>query len=145
MKKYIRKNRGLNSKGFTLIELMIVVVIIGILAAMAIPRWWKASERSRQSEAKLILKQIFTNEETYWQGGAAYCIPAGAASAANPDAFAEIWVEIMGSALYTYSIQGDANSFTATATCNLDADATIDTWTIDQDGTLTLVTDDTAD
>ncbi len=124
---------------------MIVVVIIGILAAMAIPRWWKASERSRQSEAKLILKQIFTNEETYWQGTASYCIPAASASAANPDAFAEIWVEIMASGLYTYSIQGDATTFTATATCNLDADATIDTWTIDQDGTLTLVIDDTAD
>ena len=145
MKNQFRKYRGLNSKGFTLIELMIVVVIIGILAALAIPRWWKASERSRQSEAKLILKQIFTNEETYWQGASQYLIPAGAASAASPQAFADIWVEIMGSALYTYSIQGDANSYTATATCNLDSDATLDTWTIDQDGTLTMVTDDTTD
>jgi len=145
MKNQIRKNRGLNSKGFTLIELMIVVVIIGILAAMAIPRWWKASERSRQSEAKLILKQIFTNEETYWQSHTGYFITGEALSVANPNAFAPIWVDLLDGALYTYTIQGDALNFTATATCNLDADGTIDTWTIDQDGTLQVIIDDTAD
>jgi type IV pilus assembly protein PilE len=145
MKMQIRKNRGLNSKGFTLIELMIVVVIIAVLAAMAIPRWWKASERSRQSEAKLILKQIFTNEETYWQAHTGYFITGEALSVANPNAFAPIWVDLLDGALYTYTIQGDAISFTATATCNLDADGTIDTWTIDQDGTLQVVIDDTAD
>ena len=124
---------------------MIVVVIIGILAAMAIPRWWKASERSRQSEAKLILKQIFTNQESYFQAYDGYWIGGAPASAANPDAFAPIWVEIMDNALYTYEIAGDAMSFTATATANLDDDATIDTWTINSNGTLTMVTDDTAD
>ncbi|MDD5425980.1 MAG: prepilin-type N-terminal cleavage/methylation domain-containing protein, partial [candidate division Zixibacteria bacterium] len=37
-------------KGFTLIELMIVVVIIGILAALAIPRFMQATTKSKQSE-----------------------------------------------------------------------------------------------
>ncbi|MEW5922995.1 MAG: prepilin-type N-terminal cleavage/methylation domain-containing protein, partial [Candidatus Zixiibacteriota bacterium] len=46
----IRKN---DKSGFTLIELMIVVVIIGILAAMAIPRYMSVSTKSKQSEAKL--------------------------------------------------------------------------------------------
>ena len=56
-----------DSKGLTLIELMIVGVIIGILAAMAIPRFMRATTKAKQSEAKLILKQIYTMQRAYRQ------------------------------------------------------------------------------
>ncbi len=131
-----------NRKGFTLIELMIVVVIIGILAAMAIPRFMKATARAKQSEAKELLKQIYTMEHTYRQANNTYgdngfvSTPGALSTAPN------IGVEIQSSAIYTYTIVAAVNTFTATATANIDDDATIDTWTITDAGILTNTIDD---
>ena len=54
-------------KGFTLIELMIVVAIIGLLAALAIPNFIRFQARSKQSEVKANLKGLFTAEKAYYQ------------------------------------------------------------------------------
>jgi type IV pilus assembly protein PilA len=53
-------------KGFTLIELMIVVAIIGILAAIAIPNFIKFQARSKQGEAKTNLKAVFQAEKSWY-------------------------------------------------------------------------------
>ncbi len=59
--------RSLHSqKGFTLIELMIVVAIIGILAAIAIPNFLKYQAKSRQSEAKSNLGAVFVAETSFY-------------------------------------------------------------------------------
>jgi type II secretory pathway pseudopilin PulG len=122
---------------------MIVVVIIGLLAALAIPRFMSVSTKNKQAEAKLILKQIYINQRAYRQAGSSYYLPAGPASAANPNGFQDLTIEIMNSSLYTYTIVGDAMSFVATATSNnLDDDAAPDIWQIDDGGNLICISDD---
>lgn len=59
-----------NQKGFTLIELLIVVVIIGILAAIAIPKFSSAREKAYYSAIKSDLKNLSTQQEVYYSGGA---------------------------------------------------------------------------
>ena len=54
-----------SQKGFTLIELMIVVAIIGILAAIAIPNFLTSQLKSRQSEAKTNLQAIKTSQVAF--------------------------------------------------------------------------------
>jgi len=138
----IRKNQ----KGFTLVELMIVVVIIGILAALAIPRFMRATTKSKQSEAKQILKQIYTMQHAYRQEKDVYWIPGGPASAAAPTAFATLGVDVGLSARYTYTItstDAGATNFTAVATSGiLDDDLPVDIWQILETGVLSVTSDD---
>ena len=56
------KNR---QRGFTMIELSIVITIIGVLAALAIPDFMKMTAKSRQTEAKVNLSSLFTAQSGF--------------------------------------------------------------------------------
>ncbi|KAK1548166.1 hypothetical protein Q3G72_021518 [Acer saccharum] len=139
------------AKGFTLIELMIVVAIIGILAAIAIPNFMKFQARARQSEAKVNLKAFFTAAKGYFaEYGAYQCEDCGY----QPEAKNRYTYSL--SATKTYAAQDTANNtctpgtkgaqtasqFTATAAANIDADATCDEWWMNDYNTLTNPTND---
>ena len=123
-----------NRKGFTLIELMIVVVIIGILAALAIPRFMQTSGKAKKSEAKTVLKQLYQLERAYFQEHDAYVAGANtAALVASSLSFDDPGAD----ARYDYSVATAGATFTATATelADADGDGTAnETLTMDQDG-----------
>ncbi len=139
--------------GFTLIELMIVVAIIGVLAVIAVPNFLRYQGQARQAEATYVLATIFSAEVAYYGEGARY------------GSFDEVGFNLHGNTnRYTYrspATGGAAGStgtvgvdlinagvglaqpentviasnavvtpasFTATATANIDNDGTIDQW-----------------
>jgi len=63
---------GRPDSGFTLIELMIVVVIIAILAGIAYPAYQKQVLQSRRSDAKAALQQLAAREEQFYMDNKTY-------------------------------------------------------------------------
>jgi type IV pilus assembly protein PilA len=65
MKVLIKLLKKKNQTGFSLIELMIVVVIIGILSTIAVPQYQNFQMKAKQSEAKANLGGLYTTEKTF--------------------------------------------------------------------------------
>ncbi len=140
-----RRHRLTSNRGFSLLELLIVLVIIGILAGIAIPRYMSSTTKAKQTEAKELLHQIYLMERSYFQEHDQYWIPSSGTVAGKdtPFAFDTLGVEIMISARYAYTITGTPDAFVATAVAErLDDDPAIDKWQIDQTGELKAIIDD---
>jgi type IV pilus assembly protein PilE len=64
--------RFYSQRGFTLIELMVVVGIIGILVALAAPNFARYQSKARQAEAKIFLSSVFAAEKSFYSEYSAY-------------------------------------------------------------------------
>ncbi len=72
MPKFFKKLRRSAQKGFTLVELMIVVAIIGILAAIAIPQFASYRQKAFDTTAKSDVKNLMTDVEAYYADNQEY-------------------------------------------------------------------------
>jgi type IV pilus assembly protein PilA len=163
-------------KGFTLIELMIVVAIIGILAAIAIPNFLQYQARARQSEARTSLGGIFVSETAYLGEAGRYGSfqevgftlasatnrytyrgPTNGGSGANAgctqgvDCFQTALPTVIAQAVNAAAPAGGTLAtavspamFTASASGNIDGDAVIDQWHVN-DIKMNLQTPDSND
>ena len=150
-------NKMKKKEGFTLIELMIVVAIIGILAAIAIPNFLKFQLRSKAGEGKLNLSGIRTAQESYFaetgtfqmwgstpnavgtvgSQKAAWGVVCGVPPLPLDPGFCFIGWEPEGDVYFNYQVNTDgaagpnaipSNQFFAAGESDIDGDATLNYW-----------------
>ena len=137
----MRKINRKNESGFTLIELMIVVAIIGILAAIAIPNFLRFQLKSKSSEGKVNIAAIRTAEESYLAefGGtsvAGTVSPATAPTTAkvtfvDAGGFNTLGWSPEGQVFFQYGVawtSGTPSAYTISATADIDGDGTSQSW-----------------
>lgn len=133
-------------RGFTLIELMVVVTIVGMLSSVALPMYRRATLRSRAAERATILESMRTGiENAFFVEKIVPAAPGGLSGAPNPAGvagpgkrhFANNWGDwgkislvVQGDCYYTYSFtanetgNGAPAAYFASAVGNLDGDTT---------------------
>ncbi|MEM2983400.1 MAG: prepilin-type N-terminal cleavage/methylation domain-containing protein [Candidatus Bathyarchaeia archaeon] len=113
----MRDYTDLNRRGFTLPELMIVIIIIGILAVIAIPIYNKMVEESRVSEARAMISAIVSAEKAYMQRNGDFL----QIITPNGDDFKDkLKVDLGESAYFNYTVTSTntKRNFTVTAVVN---------------------------
>ena len=106
-----------NQKGFSLIELLIVVAVIGIIAAIAVPNLLESKKAANEASAISSVRTIVTAQITYSAtiGNGAYAADLGALSGAN---MVDTGLGDGTKDGYAFVVAGTPQTFTVTATPN---------------------------
>lgn len=130
----------IKEEGFSLTELMVVLVIIGVLVLLALPRLMPVVNKAKATEAKLSLKQVYMLEKAYKFEYDKY------SNELNQIGFEqERLVTENGTARYIVEIKNaEIGSFLATATAvvDFDGDGEFNVWEIKEDGIIMEITPD---
>ncbi|SKC59238.1 type IV pilin protein [Ohtaekwangia koreensis] len=137
-----RKFSGLKVKSFTLSELLVVLVIIGILVLMALPVLMPLISRTRSVEAKQGLKHIYTLEKTFFYEFSKYSSDLEKIGFEQEKLITET---SDGKSNYTFEIiSADTRGFLvkATAVVDFDGDGEFNVWEINENNDLVEVVKD---
>jgi type IV pilus assembly protein PilE len=127
-------------EGFSLTELLVVLVIIGILVLLALPRLLPVVTRAKTTEAKLNLKQVYMLEKAYKFEHDTYTTNLTAIGFEQ-----DKLIKDGGTARYVIAVtQADEKSFTATATSTIDFNnnGVFNVWQVTEDGIIKEITPD---
>jgi prepilin-type N-terminal cleavage/methylation domain-containing protein len=100
-------------KGFTLVELLVVMILVSILAAIAVPLYLHYSETSKVREALGTIRAIITSQKVEKIRTLQYYTAIGGTASTI---FLKKGIDLRDSLYFIYETSGDADAFTATAT-----------------------------
>jgi type IV pilus assembly protein PilE len=125
LKRFIK-----SASGFTLTELLVVIVIIGILVGLAVPRYLNTTTRAKATEAKLMLKEAYSLQKAYYLENDVYANTLGAIGFEQEPLKTE-----GGNARYRIELATVSDTgfvITATSVVDFNRNGTFNVWSINQ-------------
>jgi len=147
----------MNNRGFSLIELMVVIAIVAFLAMIAVPNFNRFLAKAKRAEAYMNLSALYAAEKAYWaehgkysdvlmgDGGIGwkpegnFYYTYGFAGAEGRNNFVG---KLKTSNAHLQASRADNNGFVAVAAADIDNDGTPDILTVDENNNIVIVQDD---